>query len=80
MSPTSVNELQILAALRQLPLERWGEVLAFVTNLGSSSTAQSTPPTAATSAELLQLPFAEREAILSEQSTQAEAEYANDPV
>ena len=80
MSSTSVTELQILEALRQTPPERWGEVLAFVTNLGASSPAQSTPPTAATSAELLKLPFAEREAILAEQSAQADAEYANDPV
>lgn len=79
MSSESVSELQILEALRQTPQERWGEVLAFVTNMGSSA-AQSTPPTSATSAELLKLPHAEREAILAEQMALAAADYANDPV
>jgi|MudIll2142460700_1097286.scaffolds.fasta_scaffold3186750_1 hypothetical protein len=78
MSSTPVSEYQILEAVRQTPTERWDEVLAFVTNL-RAPVAPKTPPPQWTAAELLKLPLAERETILTEQAARAEGDYASDP-
>lgn len=73
-----MSEYQILEAVRQTPTERWDEVLAFVTSLRTAAAARP-QPTQWTAAELLRLPLAERERILTEQAALAEADYASDP-
>lgn len=78
MTSTPVSEYQILEAVRQTPSERWDEVLAFVTNL-RTTVAPKTQPAQWTAAELLNLPLAERERILTDQAALAEADYASDP-
>jgi hypothetical protein len=78
MSSTSVSEAQIVEALRQTPRERWGEILAFVTDR-RTPVAHDNAPAQWTAAELLKLPLARREAILVEQAARAESDYANDP-
>jgi hypothetical protein len=77
MSSGPVSDHQILEALRQAPTERWPEVLAFVQHLGPQR-PQKAGPKNPTAAELLQLPLAEREAILAEQAGRAEADYVGD--
>ena len=78
MPSMPVSEYQILEAVRQTPTERWDEVLAFVENLRTSGAPQR-PPNHWTAAHLLKLPLAEREKILTEQASRAEADYARDP-
>ena len=78
MSSAPVSEDQILEALRHTPAERWGEVLAFVTGL-QTPVGSENPPKQWTAAELLKLPLAQREVILTEQAARAEADYASDP-
>ena len=78
MPSMPVSEHQILEAVRQTPTERWDEVLAFVENL-RTPVAPTKPPSQWTAAELLKLPLAERETILTEQAARAGADYSNDP-
>jgi hypothetical protein len=56
VSSTHISEYQIMEALRQTPTDRWGEVLAFVTDL-RAPVAKENPPTQWTAAELLKLPL-----------------------
>lgn len=83
MSSSTVSEDQILEALRHTPTDRWDEVLAFVTGLqapvSSENRPEQNPPKHWTAAELLKLPLAQREAILTEQAAHAEADYARNP-
>jgi hypothetical protein len=78
MSPSDVSEHQLLEAVRQVPFRRWGEVLAFVTELHEQETRQSLPKQW-TATDLLKLPLAERDAILAEQAARAAADYASNP-
>ena len=78
MSPTAVSEDQLLEAVRQVPCQRWGEVLAFMTGLREQATPR-TPHKHWTASELLKLPLTERDAILAEQAAHAAADYASDP-
>ncbi len=78
MSSTPVSEHQILEALRQTPTDRWAEVLRFMIDLRTSA-AKQPQPTQWSAAELLKLPLAEREAILTQQAERAAGDYAADP-
>jgi hypothetical protein len=78
MSASPISEYQILEALRQAPTERWPEVLAFVQHL-QSRPSQESERKRWTAAELLKLPLAQREAILSEQAAHADIDYRTDP-
>lgn len=44
MSASSVNEQQIVEALRSLPRERWGEILDFIASMGRAEEERSSTP------------------------------------
>lgn len=78
MSQTGVSEHELLDAVRQVPCQHWGELLAFVTELREQAKTQ-TLPKQWTAAELLKLPLAERDAVLAEQAARAVTDYSSDP-
>jgi hypothetical protein len=77
MPSNHVSECEILEALRRAPAERWPEVLAFVQHLSAPHSLEQ--PRQWTAAELLRLPVDQREAILAEQASRAQVDYATDP-
>ena len=87
MEPTLVNENQILKALRQVPVDRWAEVLEFIGSLQlgpkdnpePSATSEPAPGKRWTAAELRKLPREQRDAILAEQAALLEEEYRTNP-
>jgi hypothetical protein len=79
MSSVPVTEQTITAALRQLPTDRWRQVLAFIDSLQPTS-AVANPGASGqrwTAKELRKLPPAERDAILAQQATALVDEYRN---
>ena len=78
MSAAPVTEQTITAALRQLPAERWPQVLAFIDSLQSAPAAPG-PDRPWTAAELRKLPPDERDAILARQAAALADDYRNDP-
>ena len=81
MSVVPITEQTITAALRQLPPERWPQVLTFIDSLRppSAASASGTSGRQLTAAELRKLPPAERDAILERQAAALEDEYRNNP-
>jgi hypothetical protein len=78
MLAAPVSEEEILQAVRQLPSQHWGEVLAFAIKLRTQGVSETTSKQW-TAAELLTLPLAQRDAILAQQADRAAADYASDP-
>jgi hypothetical protein len=76
-----VREQSILDALHRVPQDRWAEVLEFLHHMAPPGAEQpeDTEPKRWTSAELLALPLAERDAILEAQAQLVELDYRNDP-
>jgi len=76
-----ISEQSILDALRRVPTECWGRVLAFLHDMEprAAQTSEGTEPKRWTIAELRALPPAERDAILEAQAALVEFDYRNDP-
>lgn len=81
MSPTSINEEQIMDALHRLPASQWRKVLEFIRDLGQNKEVQGAGPSPKkwTAAELLKLSVEERDVILAAQAAAAEQEYRTNP-
>jgi hypothetical protein len=83
---TSVNETTIIQALRQVPQERWPDILRYVTSLQSNAPDQVDAETIAFLADttwsagaLQQLPVAVQTAVLREQARRLVTQYQRDP-
>jgi hypothetical protein len=83
---TAVSEQAILVELRQVPAERWEEVLHYLRTLRADSAGEIDPHLVGrladvtwTASALLQWPLSVQNAILREQATRLIARYRRDP-
>lgn len=84
MATTPIGEQTVLEALRQVPRERWGEVLAYLDSLGKEASigaadVAALAATTWTAAALRSWPRPLQDAILREQAARLIAQHREDP-